>query len=88
MIVWTEYMSYRANIRGFDRAKIEDIVKYSNERYLDTATGRYVIVGRHEQTLVMIPFEGDAGSITPITIHATTRKQINFRIKSGRLTYE
>jgi hypothetical protein len=33
----------------------------------------------------MIPHEiGEDSTITPITIHATTRQQINYRIKSGR----
>jgi len=35
-IVWTDYMKYRANLRGFDLAKIEDILRYSTERYFDT----------------------------------------------------
>lgn len=63
-IVWTEYMKYRARLRGFDLVKIEDKV------------------------LVMIPYETDEDSITPITIHITTRQQINFRLKTGRFTYE
>jgi hypothetical protein len=43
-------------------------VRYSSERYFDTATGRLVVVGRHDNTLVMIPYEADKGSITLITI--------------------
>jgi hypothetical protein len=88
MIVWTDYMKYRARLRGFDLAKIEHIVRYSSERYFDTATGRIVVVGRHDNTLVMIPYEADEGSITLITIHATTRQQIKFRLKTGRFTNE
>jgi hypothetical protein len=87
IIVWTEYMKYRARLRGFDLAKIEDIVRHSSERYLDTATGRLVAVGRHDKMLVMIPYEVDEDSITPITIHATTRQQINFRLRTGRFTH-
>ena len=83
-IVWTEYMSYRARLRGFDFAKIEAIIRYSTERYFDTATGRLVAVGRHDNTLVLIPYETDEDTITPITIHATTRQQINFRLRTGR----
>jgi len=88
MIVWTDYMKYRARLRGFDLAKIGHIVRYSSERYFDTATGRIVVVGRHDNTLVMIPYEADEGSITLITIHATTRQQIKFRLKTGRFTNE
>jgi hypothetical protein len=31
-IVWTGYMEYRAKLRGFNLAKIEQIVRYSSER--------------------------------------------------------
>lgn len=87
IVVWTEYMKYRARLRGFDLAKIEDIVRYSTERYFDTATGRSVIIGRHDELLVMIPYETDGETIIPVTIHATTRQQINLRLKTGRYIY-
>ena len=28
-IIWTEYLKYRAKLRGFDLAKIEDIIRYT-----------------------------------------------------------
>ncbi|NES80724.1 MAG: hypothetical protein F6K10_04610 [Moorea sp. SIO2B7] len=34
--------------------------------------------------LVIIPYEYNGNLFTPITIHATTRQQIRFRLKSGR----
>jgi hypothetical protein len=77
-------MKYRAGLRGFDLAKIEHAVRHSDERYFDTATGRLVVVGRIDNTLVMIPCEADQDSITPITIHATTRQQIKLRFRTGR----
>jgi RNA:NAD 2'-phosphotransferase (TPT1/KptA family) len=80
-------MKYRARLRGFDLARIEEIVRHSSERYLDIATGRYVAVGRHGKMLVAIPYEMDEDSITPITIHATTRQQINFRLRTGRYSH-
>ncbi len=46
IIRWTEYMKYRAKLRGFDLTKIENIVEYSTERYSDTVTGGRVAVGR------------------------------------------
>jgi len=88
IVVWTDYMKYKANLRGFDLANIENIVRSSPERYFDTATGRRVAVGRHANNLVMIPYDSDENSITPVTIHVTTRQQINFRIKTGRFTHE
>ena len=39
MVIWTEYFKYRARLRGFDLAIIEEIVRFSEERYFDTATG-------------------------------------------------
>ena len=77
-------MKYRAGLRRFDLAKIEHVVRHSDERYFDTATGRLVAVGRIDDTLAMIPYEADQDSITPITIHATTRHQIKLRLRTGR----
>lgn len=87
-IVWTDYLEYRARLRGFDLAKIKQIVRYSSERYVDTVTGRLIAVGRIDDTLVMIPCDLARASITPVTIHATTRQQINFRIKTRRFVHE
>jgi hypothetical protein len=84
-IIWTEYMMYRLRLRGYDFATVENILRYSSERYADTVTGREVTIGQHEKLLVMIPYEHDGTTLTPVTIHATSRQQINSRIKSGRL---
>jgi len=87
-IVWTDYVKYRVGLRGFDLVTIEHIVRHSAERYVDTATGRYVAVGRHDRRLVMIPYERESETVTPVTIHATSRQQINSRVKSGRFRHE
>jgi hypothetical protein len=87
-IIWTDYIKHRAELRGFDLAKIEQIVLYSSERYRDAATGRLVAVGRHDERLVIIPYEAAGDLITPVTVHATTRQQIRFRLKTGRFAYE
>jgi hypothetical protein len=87
-VVWTDYLKYRAALRGFDLNRIEQIVKSSGERYIDTATNRLVVVGRCEKMLVLIPYEASEGVLTPITIHATTRQQIGFRVKTGRFVHE
>ena len=84
VVVWTRYMRYRAALRGFDLDKIENIVRHSAERYLDVATGRFIVVGRHDETLVMVPYDMTDGDIVPVTVHTVTRQQINFRIKTGR----
>ncbi|MEW6212159.1 MAG: hypothetical protein AB1631_27635 [Acidobacteriota bacterium] len=87
-IVWTEYLRYRAELRGFDLAKLEHIIRHSSERYLDTETRRNIVVGRHGKQLVMIPYEADEDTITPVTVHAITRQQIRLRLRTGRFTHE
>lgn len=87
MIIWTEYMRYRVELRGFDLAKVEEIVRFSTERYVDRVTGREVVVGRHDESLVVIPYETSGEDITPVTVHRTTRQQISSRVKSGRYVH-
>jgi hypothetical protein len=87
-IQWTDYLRYRATLRGFDLVKLESIIRHSDERYFDTETKRLVVVGRHEQQLVLIPFEVNEDLITPITVHAITRQLIRFRLRTGRFTHE
>ena len=87
-VVWTEYLRYRAALRGLDLDRIEEIVKHSSERYRDTATDRQVVVGRCGKTLVLVPYEASGDKVTPVTVHATARRQIAFRVKSGRFVYE
>ena len=87
-IVWSEYMKYRTKLRGFDLRKIEDILRYSEERYFDTITQRLMIVGKHDDKMVLIPYEKKNNEIIPVTIHAITRQQIKFRLKTGRFVCE
>lgn len=68
--------------------KIENIVRYSEERYFDITSQRRIAIGKHDKRLVLIPYTIKDDTITPVTIHATTRQQINFRIKTGRFIYE
>jgi len=83
-VSWTNYFKHRARLRGFDLAAVEQIVKFSEERYFDTATQRKVVVGRHRNRLVMVPYEQEGEAMIPITIHSTTRQQITFRLRAGR----
>lgn len=87
-VIWTDYMKYRLSLRGYVLETVENILRYSTERYLDTATGRIVAIGRHEKILVLIPYERDGATIIPVTVHATNRQQINSRLRSGRFTNE
>lgn len=86
-IIWSDYLQYRAKLRGFKLSKIEEILKYSGERYYDTQTGRLIAVGKHDNNrLVIIPYEYNNNVIVPITIHGTTRQQIRFRLTTRRYT--
>jgi len=87
-INFTDYLKYRAALRGFDIEKIERIVRYSPERYFDTITRSSVVIGKYDDQLVMIPYEKEGDHITPITIHTITQQQIRFRLKTERFTYE
>lgn len=88
VLIWTDYMKYKARLREFDLVKIESIVRYSTERYVDTETGREIAIGHHDNQLVTIPYEVYQNSVIPITVHATTRQQIRSRIRTGRYTLE
>ena len=87
-LIFTDYLKYRANLRGFNLERIEYIVRFSIERYIDEESCRFVVIGDHDNKLVMIPYEESESSLTPITIHSITRQQIKFRLKTGRLSYE
>ena len=56
-IVWSDYINYRINLRGFDFKKVESILRHSDERYFDNVTQRRIVIGRHDRLLVMIPYE-------------------------------
>ena len=84
MYVWTEYLRHRARSRKIDLTVIEHILSFSDERCFDTETRRMVAIGRHGNRLVMVPYQQDNDTVTPITVHATTRQQVNLRLRSGR----
>lgn len=88
VFIVTDYFKYRSELRAYDLALIEKIVRYSDERYFDTETGRRIVIGEHGNKLVMIPCEENDSDITPITVHATSRQQIKFRLNTGRFIYE
>ena len=84
-IEWTDHIKGRIKIYGFDLEKIENIIHYSSEQYVDTETGRIVVIGRHDKVLALIAYEQKGDLVTPVTVHKTTRLQIKSRIKRRRL---
>lgn len=87
-IVITDYLRYRVTTRGFDLGIVESVVRYSEQRYFDVQTRRRIVVGRHKGKTIVIPYEETEDSVTPVTVHAVTRRQIRFRVNTGRFTYE
>lgn len=83
-IRWTNYLVYRMTLRGYQKSKIETIIRSSSERYFDTETRRSVIIGKHGNKEVIIPYDIEGKNIIPVTIHAISRQQIRFRKLSGR----
>lgn len=85
-VILTDYLKYRTHLRGFDLSIVADVVRFSDERYFDSATQRMVAVGRHGDLLVIIPYDHDIemDTMTPVTVHPTTRQQIIFRLRTGR----
>ncbi len=85
-VVLTDYLKYRARLRGFDLSAIDKVVRYSDERYFDSATQRMVVVGRDGDLLIMVPYDHDLEreTMTPVTVHPTTRQQLTFRVRTGR----
>ncbi len=86
-IVWTAYLQYRARLRNFQLDHIEEVLRYSNERYYDTRSGRFVAIGRCGKRLCAIPYEISDEVIVPITVHATSRPQILQRLRTGRYVH-
>ena len=95
------FLSFAATIRAgtasdpispkasqFELALIEEVVRYSQERYVDNATGRLIAISRHGRQLVMALYEAGSGTIRVVTMHAISREQIDARIKSGRFSHE
>lgn len=88
MINWTDYLKYRAALRGFELEKLEDVIRHSSERYFDTETERHVVVGRHHLQLVMIAYDIKNETTIPVTVHTITRQQIRFRLNTRRFINE
>jgi hypothetical protein len=88
MIYWTDYLKYRAALRGFELEKLEAIIRHSTERYFDTETERRIVVGRHDLQLVIIAYDIENDTMIPVTVHTVTRQQIRFRLNTRRLTHE
>jgi hypothetical protein len=87
-IQWTSYARRRCAQRGFQLDILESLLRTSTERYSDVDTGRRVVVGRHDALLVLIAYEtGPEDVLVPVTVHTTTRAQVQARLLRGRYHY-
>lgn len=84
LVVWIDYMTFRAQQRGFDLAELEPVIRYATERYFNTQTLRHIVIGRCGDALVLIAYDENDVAITPVTVHAVTRPQITMRVQTGR----
>ena len=64
-------MKYRIRYRNFDIENIEEIVRYSNERYFDTITLKKIVIGKYNNKLILIPYEENENEVIPVTVHLT-----------------
>jgi hypothetical protein len=62
-IVWSDYIRYRAKLREFSLERVEEILNHSSERYFDSETHRMIAVGKHDNRLVVIPYDEEGGII-------------------------
>ena len=42
------------------------------ERYFDTETRRRVVVGKHKNAVIMIPYEVIDNAVVPVTVNTST----------------
>ena len=54
-INWTSYFKYKLELRVFDQLKVENILRYSDERYFDIVSQNNIVIGKHDRRLVLIP---------------------------------
>jgi hypothetical protein len=45
-------------------------------------------VGKHNEILILVPYDEEDNDIVPVTVHATSRRQIRFRLNTGRFKNE
>jgi hypothetical protein len=76
-------------IRRIPESVPEQIFLHATERYFDTETQRDIAVhrvrlGRRRMAQMMLAYEEYAEHIEFVTIHKINRRDINFRIQTGR----
>ncbi|MCP4751638.1 MAG: hypothetical protein GY866_12145 [Proteobacteria bacterium] len=66
--------------------KVESVLRTSSETYFDTHSGRDIKVGKHGNDLIIVAYDVEQdGSITPVTVYETSRKQIKYYLKEERI---
>ncbi|MBC8458636.1 MAG: hypothetical protein H8D67_11640 [Deltaproteobacteria bacterium] len=88
-IHYTDYFRYRMQFRHISAGVPEEIYLNATERYFDTETLRDIAVhqvrlGRRRRAQMMLAYEEYAEHVEFVTIHKINRREINFRIQTGR----
>lgn len=88
-IHYSDYFRYRMQFRRIPEGVPEQIFLHATERYFDTETQRNVAVhrvrlGRRRRAQMMLAYEEYANHVEFVTIHKINRREINFRIRTGR----
>ncbi len=72
-------------VREYNLEKVELVLRTSSEVYFDIHSGRDIKVGKHDNELIIVAYDLEAdGSITPVTVYQTSRKQIKYYLKEER----
>ena len=88
-IHYTDYFRYRMQFRRIPDGVPEQIFLHAIERYFDTETQRNIAVhqirlGRGRRAQIMLAYEEYDDYVEFVTIHKIKRREINFRIRTGR----
>lgn len=87
-IEYSQHIEYRLLLRGIDRALPERIYREAEHRYIDSATGHSIAVGRAvlygKDREVMVAYREDAGHVKLLTTHPLKEGQRESRTGSGR----
>lgn len=88
-IRYTDYFKDRLRLRSIPADIPEKVLRNPQERYQDQRTGREIAVKkvkitRTQARLFMIAYEEYSDHMLAITIHGISKRQIRWRLKTGR----
>jgi hypothetical protein len=87
-VQYIDYFLDRLRFRKIPQAVAERVLCEATERYFDVETGRFIAIkevqyGRRKKRL-MVAYEEQGNEVTPITVHAVTKRQVQSKIERLR----